>query len=290
MKHFYLIENSRRGKLPGVRKLIEDYVKSHGAGIICAADGETEHVPDETDCLIVMGGDGTIMRAAGLTAGTDIPIIGINVGNLGYLTTVSKEDEIIPMLDKLLDDEYKIEKHCMLSGTWTDEEGEHTAISFNDINISRRASTAVGMRIYVNGELLNEYLADGIIVSTPTGSTAYNLAAGGPIVETSADVMILTPICPHAFMARSVVLGMDNAIKVQIDGEAGTVAETVTMTEAGTEEDSLAEAAFDGVIKGHLKSGSTIYITRAKSTIPMIRLEGDSYFKTLRNKMNQIHG
>ena len=276
MKHFYLIENSRRGKLPGVRKLIEDYIKSHGAGIICAADGETERVPDETDCLIVMGGDGTIMRAAGLTAGTDIPIIGINVGNLGYLTTVSKEDEIIPMLDKLLGDEYKIEKHCMLSGTWTDEEGEHTAISFNDINISRRASTAVGMRIYVNGELLNEYLADGIIVSTPTGSTAYNLAAGGPIVETSADVMILTPICPHAFMARSVVLGMDNAIKVQIDGEA--------------EEDLIAEAAFDGVIKGHLKSGSTIYITRAKSTIPMIRLEGDSYFKTLRNKMNQIHG
>ena len=276
MKHFYLIENSRRGKLPGVRKLIEDYVKSHGADIICAADGETEHVPDETDCLIVMGGDGTIMRAAGLTAGTDIPIIGINVGNLGYLTTVSKEDEIIPMLDKLLGDEYKIEKHCMLSGTWTDEEGEHTAISFNDINISRRASTAVGMRIYVNDELLNEYLADGIIVSTPTGSTAYNLAAGGPIVETAADVMILTPICPHAFMARSVVLGMDNAIKVQIDGEA--------------EEDLIAEAAFDGVIKGHLKSGSTIYITRAKHTIPMIRLEGDSYFKTLRNKMNQIHG
>ncbi|MDO4938994.1 MAG: NAD(+)/NADH kinase [Lachnospiraceae bacterium] len=276
MKHFYLIENSRRGKLPGVRRLMEDYVKQHGADIICATDGETDEIPGSTDCLIVMGGDGTIMRAANITAGTSIPLIGINVGNLGYLTSVSSEDEIIPMLDQLLNDEYKIENHCMLKGTWTDDQGDHTAVSFNDINISRSASRAVGMRISVNGELLNEYLADGIIVSTPTGSTAYNLAAGGPIVDTAADVMILTPICPHAFMARSVVLGMDNAVEVQITGDS--------------DEELPADVAFDGEIRGHLPAGTSVRITRANTVIPMIRLCGDTYFKTLRNKMNQIHG
>lgn len=277
MKHFYLIEKSRRGKLPGVRGLIEEYIRSHGAEVISASDIDGNEIPPATDCLIVMGGDGTMMKAAGATAGKNIPIIGINVGNLGYLTSVSTEEEIIPMLDKLLTDDYSIEKHGMIKGTWTDADGEHTEYSFNDINISRRASRAIRMTVSVNGELLNEYPADGIIVSTPTGSTAYNLAAGGPIVETSSDVMILTPICPHAFMARSVVLSMDNEIEV--------------LAVRGSNEDEVfAEAAFDGKTMGCFTGDTRITIRKAEYSVPMIRLSGDSYFKALRRKMNQIRG
>lgn len=277
MKHFYLIEKSRRGKLPGVRSLIEEYLKSHGAEIISASDIEENEIPPATDCLIVMGGDGTMMKAAGATAGRNIPIIGINVGNLGYLTSVSLEEEIIPMLDKLLTDDYTIEEHGMIRGTWTDADGEHTACAFNDINISRIASRAISLTISVNGELLNEYLADGIIVSTPTGSTAYNLAAGGPIVETSFDVMVLTPICPHAFMARSVVLGMNNEIEIHA-------------VRSSNQDEIFAEAAFDGKTMGSFTEDTKVTIKKAEYTVPMIRLSGDSYFKALRRKMNQIRG
>lgn len=278
MKHFYLVENSRRGKLPGVPELIEEYITNRGADIKRAADRyDADDIPEDTECLIVMGGDGTMMRVAGITAGRDIPIIGINVGNLGYLTSASSREEIIPMIDKLLNGEYTIENHSMISGSWSDAGGSHTAYAFNDINIDRRASRAIRMRISVNGELLNEYLADGIIISTPAGSTAYNLAAGGPIVEPCSDVMVITPVSPHAFMARSVVLGMNNRVDVTVAGGNG-------------EEREFAEVACDGQSMGSISEETTVTFSKAEYTIPMIRLSGDSYFKTLRNKMNQIRG
>lgn len=277
MKHFYLLENSRRGKLPGVRELIEEYITSHGGEVTVSNDLLVEEIPDNAECIIIMGGDGTMMRAADRTAGRGIPIIGINVGNLGYLTSVSDKDEIIPMLEKLFKGEYKIEEHCMLTGTWKDNTGVHVSEAFNDIIISRRASKAIKLRVAVNGELLNEYLADGIIVSTPNGSTAYNLAAGGPIVQTGSDVIVLTPICPHAFMARSVVIGMDNEIEVSvIDGKK--------------EDGTFAEAAFDGQIRGRFGTETTIVIERSGHTVPMIRLNGDSYIKNLRKKVDRMKG
>lgn len=277
MKHFYLLENNRHGKLPGVRELIEEYIINHGGDITVTNDLCADEIPDGIECLIIMGGDGTMMRAADRTAGMEIPIIGINVGNLGYLTSVSEKEEIIPMLEKILNGEYNIEKHCLLTGTWKDSEGIHMSEAFNDIIISRRASKAIRIRVAVNGELLNEYLADGIIVSTPNGSTAYNLAAGGPIVQAGSDVIVLTPICPHAFMARSVVLGLENKIEISvIDGKK--------------EDGTFAEAAFDGKIKGRFGTETTITIEKSGHTVPMIRLKDDSYIKNLRKKMNHMKG
>ena len=279
MKHFYLVENSRRGKLPGCKELISDYLGSKGAEISCT-DGypERKDIPDGTECVLVLGGDGTIMRLAGELYGLDIPLIGINVGRLGYLTSVSSEEEIIPMLDRLLNGEYRIENHYMLKGEWENGGEKHEEYALNDIVISRKGSLkTVNMNVAVNGELLNEYLADGIIVSTPTGSTAYNLSAGGPVLEVCSDMMVITPICPHAFIARSMVIRMDNEAEI-------------TVIRDKEDKDTFAEAAFDGIVKGGFDIDTQIYISKAEHTVPMIRLNGDSYFKTLRNKMNQIRG
>lgn len=279
MKHFYLVENSRRGKLPGCMKLVKEYLESKGADVICTDGYPTrKDIPEDTECVITLGGDGTIMRLAREIAGLNIPIIGINLGRLGYLTSASTEEEIIPMLDKLLRGDYKTENHYMLKGEWEDDNGKHTEYALNDIVISRKGSLkTVNMNVAVNGDLLNEYLADGIIISTPTGSTAYNLSAGGPIVEVCSDLMIITPVCPHAFIARSVVAGMDNEVEIIVsDNKKG--------------KDIFAEIAFDGSIKGDFSSITKICISKAENSVPMIRLSGDSYFKTLRNKLNQIRG
>lgn len=279
MKHFYLVENSRRGKLPGCMKLTAEYLESKGAKVVCT-DGypKRNDIPEDTECVIAMGGDGTIMRLAKELAGLDIPLIGINLGRLGYLTSASTEEEITAMLEKLINGEYRIENHYMIKGEWEDAEGKHTGYAFNDIVISRQGSLkTVNMNVAVNGDLLNEYLADGIIVSTPTGSTAYNLSAGGPIVEVCSDMMIITPLCPHAFIARSTVISMNNEVEI-------------TATETRKDKGVFAEVAFDGEIKGSFSHTTKICISRAENTVQMVRLNGDSYFKTLKNKLNQIRG
>lgn len=272
MKHFYLLENNTRGKLPNAKQMMAEYLTSKGAVVTL------EEIKDDTECIIVLGGDGTMLKAAAKTIGKNIPIIGINAGRLGYLTSISEEEEIIPMLDKLLGGEFEIEKRSMIQGEWEDEEGKHCEYALNDINILRRAELkTVPMAVSVCGELLNEYIADGIIVATPTGSTAYNLSAGGPIVEVRSNVMIITPICPHAFLARSMVVSMDDVVDIGIVDE---------VHKGGT----FVELAFDGAIKGKLKTSANIKITKSEYTVPLIRLKGDSYYKTLRRKMEQLHG
>jgi len=180
------------------------------------------------------------------------------------------------MLDKLLQGEYDIENRSLLKGIWEKDGVTHQTYAFNDITISRRAALqTVHMDVTVNGQFLNEYVSDGIIVSTPTGSTAYNLAAGGPIVEADADVMIITPICPHAFIAGSMVINNSNTVEISI---------------SKSHSKDGAGIAFDGNYTEDFAGEGTITITKAEETVPMIRLRGDSYFQTLRKKMRDLQG
>ncbi len=220
----------------------------------------------DTDAVIVVGGDGTMIRAAGLVAGA-IPLVGVNLGTLGFLEEI-EPSHLEEMLKRLIAHDYEIENRMMLAG----EKGERLH-ALNDIVIARSGSLQVlHFDIFVNDLLLASYTADGIVVSTPTGSTAYNLSAGGPVVEPDAQAILLTPICPHNLNSRAIVLSPDDTIKIRI-------------ADTGEEEKSRTAASFDGGREISLLPGESVSIRRADIDTKLIRLNRESFLKVLSRKM-----
>ena len=172
---------------------------------------------DNAEYLIVLGGDGTLLQAARDVVHREIPMLGVNLGTLGFLAEVDKQS-VYSALDKLMEDDYEIEERMMLTGTvWRDGKIIGRDVALNDIVIGRDGHLrVVRFKNYVNDVYLNSYNADGIIISTPTGSTGYSMSAGGPIVDTKADLMLITPINPHSALAKSIVVGSDAVIDVTL--------------------------------------------------------------------------
>ena len=182
-------------------------------------------IPAETECILVLGGDGTLIEAARDTIELDIPLLGINLGALGFLAEVEKAN-IEHALGLLIQDEYQIENRMMLNGQiYRGAECIESSHALNDIVITRSGSLQIiHFHIYVNGQFLKGYDADGVIVSTPTGSTGYSMSAGGPIVEPKAKLIVVTPICPHTLSTRSIVFSAEDEIVIEmIAGKKGNV-------------------------------------------------------------------
>lgn len=285
MKHYYLITNPAKKDSERISGLIAGYLNMHGASCIVgplgkkSPDGvyrytDASKVPQETECVITLGGDGTMIQAARDLVNRQLPMIGVNLGTLGYLTQISGEDGLIPMLDALLEDKYTLENRMMLNGMTIDCAGRNVSeIALNEIVVTRKDVLRVlKFRVYVNGECLNDYTADGVIVATPTGSTAYNLSAGGPVVEPAAQMMILTPICSHSLNARSIVLSPESDIRIQMLGEPG----------------QEQTAVFDGDARLELAAGDSIEIRRSGRVTKMIKLSNVSFLDNLRNKMSRV--
>lgn len=278
MKSFYIVTNRDKEGAGETEQEIRSYLEKQGA--VCAACSldrteacytDPDHVPVDTDCVITIGGDGTLIQAARDLAGRGIPFIGINRGHLGYLTQVNSDQELSAMLDALLHDRYVLEKRMMLSGQII-REGEPVFrdIALNEIVISRKDTLKpLHFRILVNEEFLNQYTADGMIIATPTGSTAYNLSAGGPIIAPEARMMVLTPICSHALNARSIVLGAEDRIEVQVEDEGHM-------------------AAFDGNPACALHRGDRICICRSHLDTLLVQLKKVSFLQNLSSKMAGI--
>lgn len=226
-------------------------------------------MPAEIGCAIVIGGDGSLIEVARMLWKREVPILGINMGTLGYLTEV-EVTHIDEAFQQMLKGDYTFEKRMMLQGIFDDGSCD---VSLNDIVVSRKGELRViHFRLYVNGELLNSYEADGVILSTPTGSTAYNLSAGGPIVEPTASLIVITPICSHALNTSSIVLSAEDEIVIQIgEGKHGIPDE--------------AYVAFDGVDEVELTSGDMVEIRKAEAQTRIIKLNQDSFLETLRRKM-----
>ncbi len=279
MKHFFLITNSVKDSEGSYTRRIAEYLQAHGARVSCAsnvkiADRDIIEVPEGVECAIVLGGDGTLLKAARDMMDCEIPLLGVNLGTLGYLAEV-EIGNIESALDKLLCDEYKKEERMMLSGVIHQEEGKTIRnFALNDIAISRCGSLQIlKFDIFVNGKFLNSYSADGMIVATPTGSTGYNMSAGGPIVEPGAKLLLLTPICPHTLNTRSIVLSPEDEVTIQIpEGHEKTV-QTV-------------EANFDGTHKVTLKTGDKIIIKKASRTTGILKLNTESFLEILHKKMS----
>ena len=275
MKRFYLITNEVKDPQGTFTKKTAAYIEAHGGEAVCVKNERQAFLEAEenrVDCALVLGGDGTVLRAARNMMDSSVPLLGVNLGTLGYLSEVESAS-VEEAIEKLLRDEYVREERMMLSGRISGRENEEEQYALNDIVISRCGSLQIlNVRIYVNGQFLNNYGADGVIVATPTGSTGYNLSAGGPIVEPSARLLLLTPICPHTLNTRSIVFAPEDEIVVEIpDGKDGS--------------EQVVEANFDGSHKVTLRTGDRIVIHRADKTTGIIRLQTESFLAVLHKKM-----
>lgn len=284
MNKFYIITNHQKDEGLTLTKSIRDYLHSNNKECIIQEECLKEHpmdymftdaslIPNDVDCVMVLGGDGTLIQAARDIAVKKIPLVGINLGTLGYLAEI-EQNNIYPALDKLMKDEYVLEKRLMLEGEmFKNGESAFKNRALNDIVINRDGRLRiVDYDIYVNDEYLVSYSADGIIISTPTGSTGYNLSAGGPIVDPKAEILTVTPICSHTLNSKSIVLSANDKVVVKIGAGRKLYVENVVAT-------------FDGDTSINMETGDHIEITKSTKNTQIIKLSNVSFLEALRNKM-----
>ena len=274
MDIFYIITNRLKDKDYSITNEIRAYIESRGKKCyISEKDGEGHiipgTVPDDVQCGLVLGGDGTLIRAVRDLGKRDLPLPGINLGTLGYLTDVELKD-FREALESLFTGVPDVEERMMLEGSFRSSRKD---MALNDIVLAREGKVRiVSFNIYVNGTLLNTYHADGVILSTPTGSTGYNLSAGGPVVEPTAEMILITPICSHALNTSSVVLSAGDVIEVEIcEGRYGRQEQV--------------SVCFDGAEQTTLVTGERVCIRKAEQTARLIKLGRESFMKTMRKKM-----
>ena len=221
------------------------------------------------DLLLVFGGDGTMLRVAREIAGSQTPMLGINIGGLGFLTAVSSKD-LARALQHVWRKEYKFESRTLIEADARCSGKLIRQTALNDLVISRGiASRLIDLHVSVDGEPVTRYRCDGLIVSSPTGSTAYSLAAGGSVVFPTAEVLQITPICPHTLSNRSLILPMTSTICVKVVNPT-----PVTILSA------------DGQVVTELSAGDELTFRRSRSSVRLMHLEDSSFFETLRVKLH----
>jgi len=230
---------------------------------------ERDAIPSQTEILIVLGGDGTLLSVARLKGIESIPVLGINVGGLGFLTETFKE-EMFQVLERVIAGDFETDERLMLKATIYREEkviGQSTVL--NDIVINKGAlARIIDLETYIDGGYLTTFKADGLILSTPTGSTAYSLAAGGPIVYPSLNSIIMNPICPHTLTNRPLVL--PDSIKIKVILKSAQQDVHITL---------------DGQVGKPLKAEDVVEAKKAESHINLIRSPHKTYFELLRTKL-----
>ena len=279
MNNYLVVSNKEKDADNKVGDMIQKYLKKSGCSCTCVSvtydnvhkEQLEMHVDEGAECVIVLGGDGTLIQVAGALSGKDIPLLGINLGRLGYLAEVER-DQVIPTLDRLIEGRYEIEERMMLSS----ETGGVKRDALNDIVITRYGALhVVRYRVYVNDRFLTTYEADGIIVSTPTGSTGYSLSAGGPIVEPSASIILITPICPHTLNTRAVVLPAEDEIRIEIcDSKYGNEYEACV--------------SCDGSAAINLSAGDLVDIKKATGVTKFIKMSKEGFLEVLGRKLRAM--
>lgn len=286
MDRFFIIANKIKDTNLEKTKAVAQFLELRGKKCqylaidrVFQSETEPAHIfstiPSDTDCVISLGGDGTLIQIAGIVAKKNIPILGVNMGNLGYLCEVEK-DGLFDALEKLINDECEITGRMMLQGEPTICGTKMSHVNaLNDIVLSRhgRLGTA-SFRVYVNGSELYTCNSDGMIISTPTGSTGYNLSAGGPIVAPYSNAIVLTPIAAHKLNIRPVVLSDRDEVVVEL------------LTETNTN-DIFVEAHFDGGKAMPLSKGDFVKVKRSVLDTKIIKINQASFFETLSKKMSE---
>lgn len=264
MKNFCIITNPYKDKNRRLTNEMKSFIELKGG--ICRVIMEGEEIPDCTEGIFALGGDGTLIRAAGIASEKDIPLIGVNLGHLGYLCEL-EENNICTAVEELMRGNYMIEERMMLSETTIPKK------ALNDVVICRKgALQLVELIVSVNGEYLNTYRADGIIVATPTGSTGYSMSAGGPIVDPKARMILITPVNAHDLNSKSIVLSADDEV-------------TIELRSRQPQGDERADVNFDGEAAAELSPGDSVTICASRQRAKIIKLSKISFLEILRRKM-----
>lgn len=285
MSRYLIRTNESKDENFKVTDYIKEYLEKHGDVVTLESMDDKkiygkeepfvfDNEEERPDAVIVLGGDGTMLRAARDFVEEEIPLLGVNLGSLGYLAEVDKAN-IEAALEKLVNKDYFIEERMMLEGHILRNGNivAHT-VALNDISVLKSLPfRAINFDVYVNGQFLKNYGADGVIVSTPTGSTGYNLSAGGPIVEPGADLLVLTPVCPHTMTSRSIVLAGEDEVYIEIKDAKN-----------GGEQDAFAMS--DGAGHFELKTGDTFVMRRSEKRTRILKLNKVSFLEILQKKMN----
>jgi len=282
MKKVGVIPNINKDKDLEVTKSVVKWLLEHDSEpylneIVASKMGYDEYgkkstdIYSKSDFIIALGGDGTILNVTRLCAPFGTPIFAVNLGHLGFLTEVDM-NEVFVSLDKIYKGEYTVEKRMMLEANVVKNDME--IINFralNDIVITRGAfSRMARINAYVNNNYVDTYLADGVIIATPTGSTAYSLSAGGPIVYPTVEVIIITPICPHTLYSRSIIVSPDDVIRLEI-----------------SEENQDLMITTDGQQGYKLDYRDIIYIKKSNEYTNLIRVKNTNFFDLLRDKLTE---
>ncbi len=277
MKRIAVIPNSTKDKDYRYTKMLLQILSGRAEIVMPEKDaisGENvrfcgEDLYDGVDAVIVLGGDGTILQAAGPCGRGNIPVMGINLGKVGFMTEV-EVDDMQAACDRLLADDFQIEKRMMMEIDVEDSsEKVQKFLALNDVVIAKPNAEMIALGLYAGDEMVSEYIADGLIVSTPTGSTGYSLSAGGPVADPQMELFIATPICAHMLSARPMLLSADKLINVGLF-EGGANSATVTV---------------DGEDKCTVKSCDKITIKRAECALKIIKLGRQSFYHTMMAKL-----
>jgi NAD+ kinase len=251
------------------RVVVADEQTARMTGLRCAAFSNPAALAREASLLLVFGGDGTMLHVVREIHGSNTPILGINIGRLGFLTAVSSND-LPGALQKIWQNDFVIESRPLIEAAGQCKGKPIQFCAFNDIVISHGAvSRVIELDVHVDDQLLTRYRGDGLIVSSPTGSTAYSLSAGGPIISPEARVFAITPICAHAVSNRSVIISSNSAVRVKL---LSRQLETII--------------AADGQLQATLGADDAITIRRSRRSAKLLHLGGSSFFATVRQKLH----
>lgn len=283
MENFYIITNKVKDPLGEATSHIMSFLKANGKNCSCQEpqmkSAHTAYrytnanlVPAHTDCIIVLGGDGTLLQAARDLNCKNIPLMGVNIGTLGFLTDTDMSS-VDSALMNIFKGAYEIDSRMLLNGqVYRESEVIYENTALNDIVINRCGSLRViDFDVLVNDEYLSSYSADGVIVSTATGSTAYSLSAGGPIIQPNAQLMMVTPICPHTLNKRSIIFGAEDKIIIEMSDNKRLSEERIV--------------SFDGELFCQVVTGDRIVITKSEKVSQFIKTNKASFLQRVRDKM-----
>lgn len=286
MRHYCIITNSDKNNNSGTVRRISSFLEERGCACLVLENlmrsskgirhfTDVSEIPEETECAIVLGGDGTMIQAAIDLVHRDLPILGINTGNMGFLTEV-EENRAEEALERLMAGNYQVESRIMLKEQkmFRQPDSSSSCYALNDMVISKRGGCRlITIRVLVNDKLADIYRADGLIVSTPTGSTGYNLSAGGPVMSPNTHAMVVTPICAHSLNKRSLVLDASDKITLQIGQTKEVEADQAVFT-------------VDGRNVRDLAMGDELEIRVPGASTKLVKLDGMSFYERMREKLN----
>ena len=264
--------NQHNEKASLVAQSIKEWLGKKSKTVYSIIDKSSKDEIESLELVVSVGGDGSLLKVASICKGMDVPILGINAGNLGFLTSV-KAEEVFEELESVLAGRYNDDERIMLNASLvnSNKESEEVLGILNDVVISREGLTRfLNVSISVDGDLLTEFGGDGVIIATPTGSSAYSMSAGGPLVYPSIEAIIITPLCAHSLRSRPIIVSASNSISISVRCE---------------NEEDLASVIFDGQMKRKVHSHADITVRKSSETVRVIKCSHRSYFDVIHEKL-----